>query len=73
MVELIGEVVKSLRIFFFVLLILLCGFGDAFLSLSQVSMGPGQFAGTTYFSSLVYAYVTSLGHFQDSWNFNESA
>lgn len=64
LIRMIIEVVKDMQIFFLVLIIVLCAFGDSFLSLSIANIDEDvQFAGTDFLSALVYAYRTSLGDF----------
>jgi len=64
LIRMIVEVIKDMRIFFIVLMVVLCAFADAFLSLSNAnSTEATKFAGTNFFEALLYSYRTSLGDF----------
>ena len=73
LIRMIVEVIKDMKIFFIVLIIVLSAFADAFLSLSNANPEDGaRFVGSNFFSSLLYTYRTSLGDFQVD-DFNNSA
>ena len=63
LIRMITEVIKDMKIFIFVLLIVIIGFADAFMSLSIPSDENAQFAGKTFFAAIVYSYRTALGDF----------
>ena len=64
LIRMIVEVVKDMKVFFVVLIVVLAAFGDAFLSLSNSSADESaRFAGGNFFTALLYSYRTSLGDF----------
>lgn len=73
LIRMIIEVIFDMKVFFIVLVIVLCAFGDAFLSLSNGNASDElHFAGHSFAEALLYSYRMSLGDFQlDS--FNDSA
>lgn len=58
------EVIFDMKVFFIVLVIVLCAFGDAFLSLSNGNASKElHFAGNSFAEALLYSYRMSLGDF----------
>ncbi len=64
LIRMIIEVIFEMKIFFLVFVIVLCAFGDAFLSLSNGNPTDDMhFAGESFFEALLYSYRMSLGDF----------
>jgi len=64
LIRMIIEVIIDMKVFFIVLMIVLCAFADAFLSLSTANVDEEiQFAGNNFLSALLFSFRTSLGDF----------
>lgn len=59
------EVIRDMKIFLTVLVLVLCAFADAFLSLSNGNKDEAfQFAGSNFPEALLYSYWLRLSDFQ---------
>jgi hypothetical protein len=66
LIRMIIDVVSGMKVFLFVLILVLAAFADAFISMSDAQTADFKFAGDNFLDSMIFTYRLGLGDMQIS-------